>query len=327
MEKTIYTLTLNPSVDYSFYVKDIKFDDINRIEYQKVHPGGKGVNIARMLFKLDEKPVPVTFLSRERSKIYNSLLKKEGLRPVFIKIEDEIRNVYNFVSKRGEILRFNEKGPKIKKEEKASLFEKIERLNLKSNDIFAISGSIPDGFEKDIYRKIVERLKKLSVTTVIDADGEILRHAIEASPSIIKPNLWELERATGKKIKNGKELIEIVSGILKKGIMAVIITLGEKGAILFSENKKFYGKGPRVRIKSSVGCGDAFVAGFLYNFKRVRDYADCLKLAVACGTAKVECEWTEMPDRKKVELIYKKTTVFEVDSDWILHNLPLKTER
>jgi len=97
VKKNIYTLTLNPSVDYSFYVPTIKFDDINRIIYQRVDPGGKGNNISRMLKNLGDSPVPITFLTKGKN-VYKNLLEKEEVRPVYIEIKEKIRNFYNFIS-------------------------------------------------------------------------------------------------------------------------------------------------------------------------------------------------------------------------------------
>jgi len=317
VRRNIYTLTLNPSIDYSFYIPSIKFDDINRIVKSRIDPGGKGINITRMLFKLGDKSIPITFHT-DKDNIYKNLLEKEGIKPFYIKIKGRIRNIYNFISDDGKILRFNEKGPEISQKEKGIFFNQIKNLSLKKGDIFVISGSLPDGFEKNTYRKIVEIVKKADVITFVDADGEILKEAIKGCPYIIKPNLWELERATGEKVKDGEKLIGVIKDLFGKNIEIVILTLGEKGAIIFKKGKILYGKAEKVKVKSTVGCGDAFVAGFLYNFKRGKKMSECLSLAVACGTAKAKEEGTKMPEKEDVLKIMKKVKVKEVNKEWIL---------
>ena len=316
----IYTLTLNPSVDYSFYVPSIKFDDINRITHQRIDPGGKGVNIARMLLKLGEKSIPITFCTKDNSNIYPKILEKEGLIPIYIKIKEKIRNVYNFISEKGEILRFNEKGPKISYEEKKQLFKKIMCLDYKKGDIIAISGSLPSGFKKDTYKVILNKLKKFQLITFVDADGDVLKYAVESSPYIIKPNLWELERCIGEKIKNGRKLVSVIGNLLNKNISIIILTLGEKGTFVFTKEQILYGNVPKVKVKSSVGCGDAFIAGFLFSLKNNKNLKDCLKCAIACGTGKTKQEGTKMPDKKEVMGIYNKTTILDVDYEWVLKN-------
>jgi len=317
VRRNIYTLTLNPSIDYSFYIPFIRFDDINRIVKSRVDPGGKGINISRMLSKLGDKSISITFLT-DRDNIYKNLLEKEGIKPFYIKIKGRIRNIYNFISDDGKILRFNEKGPKIFRKEKEIFFREIKSLNFKKGDIFVISGSLPDGFERKTYRKIVEIVKKSDVVTFIDADGEILKEAIKGIPYIIKPNLWELERATEEKIKDGKKLIGVVNSLFDKNIGIIILTLGEKGAIIFDRKKILYGRAEKVKVKSTVGCGDAFIAGFLYNFKRGEKMSECLSLAVACGTAKAKEEGTKMPEKEDVLKIMKKVKVKVVNKEWIL---------
>jgi len=320
VRRNIYTLTLNPSIDYSFYIPFIKFDDINRIVKSRVDPGGKGINISRMLSKLGEKSVPITFFTDEDN-IYKNLLEKEGIKTFYIKIKGKIRNIYNFISDDGKILRFNEKGPKISQKEKEIFFNQIKNLSFKKGDIFVISGSLPDGFEKNTYRKIVEIVKKSGVITLVDADGEILKEAIKEGPYIIKPNLWELERATGEKIKDGEKLIGVIKDLFGKNIEILILTLGEKGAIIFEKEKIIYGKAEKVKVKSTVGCGDAFIAGFLYNFRREKQLSECLSLAVACGTAKAKEEGTKMPEKEDVLKTMKKVEVREVNKEWLLTEL------
>lgn len=301
----------------------MKFDDINRIKYSKVDPGGKGINISRMLIKLGEKSIPLTFITSGKNNLYRNLLKKEKIIPVYVEIKGEIRKIYNFISEKGDILRFNEKGPEISKAEKNSLFKKIKKLPLKKQDIFAISGSLPEGLDKKTYKEIIKDVKKNTDLIFVDADGDILKETIKSSPYIIKPNLWELERTTGEKIKNGKKLIKVVRSLLNKKISIILLTLGEKGAILFKKDKIIYGRPPEVKVKSTVGCGDAFVAGFLLKFKKENSMENCLKYAVACGTAKATKEGTEMPSKNLVEKIHRKTEVKIITRKWLFSHQEL----
>lgn len=288
-----YTISLNSSLDYTFYLKNIIDDDVNRIEKIIIDPGGKGMNIARMLKKLGENPISITFIGGTTGKIYKNLLKKEKIDFLSIKIKDDLRKIYNFISEK-RVLRFNEKGPKIKQEEIKKFWKILNRIKFNEKDYVIVSGSIPPGINNNIYAKIVKNLKKYNVYTCIDADGELLKKAIKEKPFLIKPNLQELERYADIKIRNIEILYKVLKDLANK-IKIILVTFGEKGALLFTENTQLFSIPPKVRFKSSIGCGDAFLAGFLYKFKYGENLENCLKFAVACGSAKATKEGTKMP--------------------------------
>lgn len=310
MPSTIYTISLNSSIDFTFYLKDIVFEDVNRIEKIRVDPGGKGMNISRMLKKLGENSISITFIGKNNGKFYKDLLEKEKINFIPIKISGELRNIYNFISQK-KVLRFNEKGPEIKKEELKKLWNIILNLDFKKNDFVVMSGSIPPKIKENIYAEIIRRVKKYNVYTVVDADGEVLREAIKEKPFIIKPNIKELERCLNEKIENLGKLKEICNSLIKSGISIILVTLGKNGAILFSKEKIIYSRPPEINFKSSIGCGDAFLSGFLYKFKRGESYQECLKFAVATGTAKAEEEGTKMPSLSKVKKILPYVKIYE----------------
>ncbi|MCM8804158.1 MAG: 1-phosphofructokinase family hexose kinase [Candidatus Omnitrophica bacterium] len=310
MPPKIYTISLNSSIDFTFYLKDILFEDVNRIEKIRVDPGGKGMNISRMLKKLGEESISITFIGKNNGKFYKDLLKKEKINFIPIKISGELRNIYNFISQK-KVLRFNEKGPEIKREELKKLWYILENLNFKEGDFLVMSGSIPPGIKKNIYAEIIKKVKKHNLYTVVDADGEVLKEAIKEKPFIIKPNIEELERCLNEKIENFKKLNDICIYLINSGISIILVTIGKNGAILFSKEKIIYSKPPEINFKSSIGCGDAFLSAFLYKFKKGKSYDECLKFAVATGTAKAEEEGTKMPSLSKIKKILPFVKIYE----------------
>ncbi|MCM8818066.1 MAG: 1-phosphofructokinase family hexose kinase [Candidatus Omnitrophica bacterium] len=309
MPSSIYCISLNPSVDYTFYLNDIVDEDINRIEKSIIHPGGKGMNVARMLKKLGEDVFPITFISKKET-LYRKLLKKEKIDFIPIEINGKERNVYNYISKK-RVLRFNEKGPEIKKQELKKFFNVLSNLKIKKKDIVVMSGSIPPGIKEDIYAKIVKRVKKFDVFTVVDADGEILKKSIKEKPFIIKPNLKELERTFNTKIENYEKIKEICFSLIKSGISIILVTNGKNGALLFTEKEIIYSKPPQVNFKSNIGCGDAFLSGFLCKFKNGEKYEDALKFAVSVGAAKAEEEGTKMPSFSKIKKLLNSVKIWK----------------
>lgn len=306
----IYALSLNSSIDYTFYLQNIIDEEVNRIENFRIDPGGKGINVIRMLKKLGEKGICITFLGKNNGKFYQKLLKKEKINFIPVKIEGDLRNIYNFISKK-RVLRFNEKGPKIKRNEIKKFLDIIFSLKFKEGDFLIMSGSLPEGIKSNFYAEIIKKVKKYNVLTVVDADGIVLKESIEASPFLIKPNLKEIENAFGIRIKNFQDLKTISEFIFKKGVSIILLTLGKKGAILIKKDKIYYAKTPEVSFKSSIGCGDAFLSGFLYKYKREEEIENCLRFAGACGSAKAEEEGTKMPELKNVLKILPHVKICE----------------
>ena len=311
MPSKIYTISLNSSIDFSFYLKDIVFEDVNRIEKIRIDPGGKGMNISRMLNKLGEKSIPITFIGKDNGRFYKDLLKREKIEFIIpVEISGNLRNIYNFIAEK-RVLRFNEKGPKIKGEELKKFWKILLNLKFKKDDFLVMSGSIPPGIKKNIYGEIIKKTRKFNIHTFVDADGEVLKEAIKEKPFLIKPNMDELERCLNIKIESFEKMKDICNHLINSGISIITVTLGKKGAILFTKEKIIYGKPPKVNFKSSIGCGDAFLAGFLYKFKREENYKECLKFAIACGAGKAEEEGTKMPSLSKIKKIIHYVKMIE----------------
>ncbi|MCM8767271.1 MAG: 1-phosphofructokinase family hexose kinase [Candidatus Omnitrophica bacterium] len=317
MTPLIYTISLNSSIDFSFYLDNIIDEDVNRIKKIKVDPGGKGINISRMLKKLGENSIAITFLGKENGKFYKNLLKKEKIKIIPIPIKDNLRNIYNFISKE-KVLRFNEKGPLISKQELNKFWEILLNLNFKKGDFIVMSGSIPPGIKNNIYAEIIKKTRKFKVFHIVDADGNVLKESIKEKPLIIKPNLNELERCFEIKIEKFETLKNICISLINSGIHIILITLGKNGAILTTKQNLLYSKPPEVDFKSSIGCGDAFLSGFLYELKNRKNYEECLRFAVACGAAKAEKEGTEMPSFSKIKKLLKYVEVHENPLNLIL---------
>lgn len=297
----IYTVSLNSSIDYTFYLSRIVYDDINRIKESRVDAGGKGLNVARMLTMLKCNCRALTFLGGTNGNTLKTLLDAEKIKYSYVGTKGNVRNIFNFFAAgKNSALRFNECGPAISKKEQAAFYRMLDGAGPKKGDILSISGSLPPGIEKTAYRDMIEKVREKGVLTVLDADGDVLKEGIRGRPHIIKPNLWELERAAGTKITSFTILEKVLKNILENGISIVLLTLGEKGAVLFSAGEFLYARAPAVKVQSTIGCGDTFLAGFLSFFSRREPLEKCLCFAVACGTAKATRKGTCMPGREDV---------------------------
>ena len=311
LNSVFHTISFNPSLDRTFYLKKLVFEDINRICESRIDPGGKAVNVAHMIKNLGGNAGVFCFLGGQTGELLQHLLKEHGIRFHCVDIQGETRNIFNFVEKKsGRILRINEQGPEILRAEEKTLYSLLARAHISSADFVVISGSVPPGMPADTYRKITNKSMKYTKYVVIDADGEDLKWGIKAKPFLIKPNLWEIERATGEKIRSLRKAKTICSKlIIENGINIILLTLGEKGALLFSKESFFYAAAPDVELESNVGCGDAFLGGFLYRFSGRKDLKECLRFAVACGAAKAGRKGTIMPGENEILPLLKKIKI------------------
>ncbi len=305
----IYTISLNPSIDYSFMLgEDIVYDDINRIKESRTDPGGKGLNVARMLSGLGCRCTALALLGGENGDRLKSLLERENIRYRHVEIKGNSRSVYNFFS--GEkVLRFNQAGPRISNLEKRMFFGLLEEIPFGIGDMLSISGSLPRGLSVSTYRKIIEKSRGKGVYTVLDADGEALSEGIMAAPDVIKPNMWEFERIAGEPVSSYQAFLKTAEGIINRGISTILLTLGSRGALLFSRETLLYSSISKVRVESTVGCGDAFLAGFLHGVCRGFKMEECLKWASASGTAKACVKGTLMPEKKEIARVLEKVKV------------------
>lgn len=212
-------------------------------------------------------------------------------------------------------MRFNESGPQIKNLSSRKILKFITETISPSTKWILLCGSLPPGLPENFYQKIISKIhkKNKNLFTALDTDGKYLRYGIDAKPFLIKPNLWEIERLLDKKIENFKQLKDAGETIINSGISMITITMGEKGAAGFSRQGFFYAKAPYIKNPGSVGCGDAFLAGFIFRFIQTNDFKESLLFATASGAAKATKKFTEVPSCIEVKQMVKKTFICSLD--------------
>ena len=272
----IYTLTLNPSLDYIMEAPTLKQGRTNRSACENLRYGGKGINVAFVLSSLGAEAIAIALLGGETGGLLLSLLKKDNLsvRPLFI--EGDTRINVKILS--GEVTELNAAGPSVKDEEIESLFLCFDKME--ATDTLVLSGSIPPSVPKDIYARIIRGLNDKGVRSVLDASGEALLLALPSHPYLIKPNESELKEVLG-------EMIDVESGaraLQKMGARNVLVSLGKDGAMLLTEDGTLLRqRAPMGVAKNTVGAGDSMLAGFLY--AEEMGEREALSFAVAAGSA------------------------------------------
>lgn len=297
----ILTVTLNPSLDLTLFLPELKIGKVSRSHKEVIIPGGKGINISRTLKIFDEETFVLGISGGKTGEILEEELRKREIPFDFIKLKKNIRFAVGIVeteNKRPTTV-INGKGPDISTKSIYELKEKFKKLLLNSKFV-VLSGSIPPGAPPKIYSDLLEISQNYPVIKVLDAQGNALKIALEKSPDIIKPNKEEAEEILDYPIKNKRDLKKAGYFFRDKGIKYSLITLGEKGAFLATEKNMFFATLPSIK-GYNWGAGDAFLAGFIVGIKN-NDPLYALKLA--CSTAYVKLQKLELK-MKDIKLIYQ----------------------
>lgn len=275
----IYTVTLNPAVDYYITTENLVLDAVNRAQTEKISFGGKGINVSLVLKELGYESVVLGFAGGFTGDALENYLKQKGIECDFVKVTGNTR--INVKLNNTDI---NATGPEITKQNVDALYQKLE--GIKKGDFLILSGSVPKSLPQDIYQTIIERLKNKGINFVVDAEKDLLCKTLKYKPFLIKPNHRELGEIFNATINDFETALKYAKELQTKGAQNVMVTLGCKGAVLLDKNGKTYTQtAPKGEVINAVGAGDSAVAAFVAEYLNSKSYKNCLKYAVAAGSA------------------------------------------
>ena len=277
----IYTLTLNPALDYDMYLdEDLKLEHLNLAKEVNFRAGGKGINVSKVLKNLGVESTAIGYLAGFVGDFIKKDLEKDNIKSEFVELEGYTRiNVkVNADDKETELTGIS---PEISKEKLDELINKMS--NLKNGDILVLSGSIPSSISNKIYKELSENVQS-EVEIVLDTRGNLLQDNIHNN-FLIKPNIHELRDMFGDKIETKMEIVEKCKYFLEKGVKNVILSRGGEGALLINENFVLEASVPKGSLINSIGAGDSMVAGFIAGHVKGLSVEDSFKLSVASGSA------------------------------------------
>ncbi len=239
------------------------------------------------------------------------MLLQEGVYCDFTPIANDTRtNIVLNVTDTAQQIVFSASGPEIRPAELTAFFKKLEGLH--APEYVSISGSLPKNLSPVIYARAIETLKNKNARVLLDTDGENLRVGIEAKPTMIKPNIHELGRLSGRDLSQFSEVLEAARGIRESGIEIVLVSMGAKGILLVSAHESILAVPPKVEVVNTVGAGDSAVAGFLFGQANGQSLRDSLKYAVAVGTATTLQPGTALARRSDIERLAPQVELREV---------------
>jgi len=277
----IYTITFNPSIDYIVEVKDFKVGEVNRVDTDYKYPGGKGINVSRVLNNLEIKNKAMGFIGGFTGAYVKSFLENEGVDTDFIDVKGDTR--INTKLKSDLETEVNGMGPKIEEEDLERLLRKLDSLN--GDDFLVLAGNVQSSLPVDIYAQIQERCNDKNVKVLVDTTGEALTCTLKHNPFLIKPNNHELADIFNIEINNKDDVIKYGRKLIDLGAENVIVSMAAKGAMLICSEGVYHAEAPRGQVKNSVGAGDSLIGGFLAKYSQSYDVVEAFKWGIASGSA------------------------------------------
>ena len=308
----IATVTLNPSLDETVTVEGLVVEEANRWTSLRRDPGGKGINVSRVLHELGGETIAYGFIGGVDGEALKHLLQQQEVPFDFTPIKGGIRS--NFIItdlKTRRQTRIDAPGPHISTDELQNLIDKVIHMKTKP-DFVVLAGSVPPGIPDDIYRRMIEIAKKYGVKTVLDSDDAWLKEGVKANPNVIKPNIHEAEELLGVKLKDEAAIIQAAKTLVSQGIEVVAISRGKDGIITATKDKILKAVAPKVEIRSTVGAGDSALAGLILKLSQGDRIKEACRLAVAAGTAATLTPGTELCRRQDVEILLPQIKVEEL---------------
>ena len=298
----IYTLTLNPSIDYMMNIDKLEINAVNRSQSEYILPGGKGINVSIVLNNLNIESCALGFIAGFTGReIENTLQQNKHLKTDFICLDQGMSRINVKINGQGET-ECNGSGPIVKLSDLDELYKQLNTLH--QDDYLIISGSIPQSVRKDIYTEIVKIISRNNVPFIADTTGHQLLELLPYHPLLVKPNHHELTEMFHVKLSGVDDIIYYARKLKDQGAKNVIVSMASQGAILVTEkNEAYYANAPKGEVKNSVGAGDSLVAGFVSQFSQQKTIEHAFQYAIATGSASAFSY--QLATKEGIELLYK----------------------
>ena len=279
----IYTLTLNPAIDYVMTLPDFREGAVNRSSSEEIFFGGKGINVSIILNRLGIPSTALGFTAGFTGEAIEQGLSAQGIIADFIRLSNGNSRI-NIKLKSSRETEINGQGPSISPSDIQRLFYKLN--SVQSGDILIIAGSIPTSLPENIYEQILSHLCRKDVLFAVDAAGELLTSVLKYRPFLIKPNHIELGDIFGVQITTPDQAAVYAVKLQKQGAKNVLVSMAAQGSVLLDENGIVLTlKAPAGKAVNSVGAGDSMLAGFIAGFTERQNYSYAHALGTAAGSA------------------------------------------
>jgi 1-phosphofructokinase len=303
----VVTITLNAAIDRTVSISNFTAGAVNRVESVRSNPGGKGVNVASALADYGHDVAVTGFLGRANAGAFEELFSQKKIADHFVRIAGQTRIGIKITDPvKNETTDINFPGPQPSEAEVSMLLSQIAALEA---EWFVVAGSLPPGVEPGIYRDIIARLRRRGAKVLLDTSGDPFPLALEAKPSAIKPNIHEFEAYIGRSLPNEKEVIAAARELIGRGIELVVVSMGKEGACFVTPDEAVIAHPPDIEVKSTVGAGDAMVAGILSGQLQQLSLGECARLATAFSVDKLSRLESGLSSRRALETAMQSVTL------------------
>lgn len=306
----IITLTLSPAFDMHCSGELVLHHE-NLIQMELCQAGGKGVNISRALVNAGCENTAVLLLGEENAQSFLRGLAADGVCTQVVTVPGRIRENITIHTPDGRETRISFPGFTVKQE----ALEQVTALladKLGKGTALTMTGRVPEGMDLSEVKRFLCRAAECGTKVVVDSRSFGFDDLLEVKPWLIKPNQEEISAYLAQSIDTMEQAAQAAAWLHAKGIANVLVSMGALGAVLACDAGVFQAVIPQVEVRSTIGAGDSSIAGFLAAAGEGMDAADCLRRAVAFGTAACVTEGTKPPNRAEIQSVYSETTVQKI---------------
>ncbi|MEZ8221662.1 tagatose 6-phosphate kinase [Candidatus Fervidibacteria bacterium JGI MDM2 JNZ-1-D12] len=305
----VVTVTLNPAVDKTVVVPNFRPERVVRASEVYIYPSGKGVNVARVLVRLEVPTICLGFIGGHFGAFLAEGLSREGIEHDFTTVADETRiNLTIRDPETGLEVHLVEPGAKVTEEDWQRFKATYER-HLDGASWVALCGSLPPGVPVDAYDQLIRIAHEKGVPCALDSSGEALREGVKGKPKLVKPNRQELVELVGGELNSDEKLRSAIFKVHELGVDIVVVSLGKEGAVGSDGTGVWKATPPSVRVVNTIGSGDALLGGLIFALLKEMPFEEALKFAVATGTANTLVDGPCYIDLRDLHEIWSATSV------------------
>lgn len=312
MSAKVLTVTLNPSIDKTITVEKFVPYGLNRVLKTRQDPGGKGINVAKVLKNFGVDVTVFGLIAGSQGKLLADFLNRAEIETDFLQIPGETRtNLKIFDESINKMTEINETGFQVTPEILDSFRNKFKE-SIRGAAMVVLSGSLPPGIPDGFYAECIAVAKSEGIKTVLDADAGALAEGIKAVPYAVKPNIHELELLNGRHFANSNEVVDAVKELINTGIEIVIVSMGADGAIVANKDEAYKVDSWDIAVKSATGAGDSMVGSLVYSLLRNDCLYEIAKITTAAGTITASKEGTQICTENEVLQSLENVTVKKI---------------
>ncbi len=312
MNFQVVTVTLNPALDKTVVIPRLAVGGLNRVQRLRVDPGGKGINVARVLTEFGINSTATGLLAGSQGQLLLNYLNLENIKADFLMIPGETRTNLKIVDDSSNVTtEINEAGFEVPTADLNTFTAKLSTM-LEDASCLVLSGSLPAKVKPTIYREFIELANRQGVKTILDADDKALVEGIQAIPFAIKPNIHELEQLTGGKLADDQDIVRACQLLLERGLQLIIVSMGAQGAIVMNCQEAYRVKVGAIIPQSTVGAGDSMVGALVYSLLSQHSLAETARWAVAAGTITALKSGTQVCSLLEVERFLNQVRIEKI---------------